>query len=237
MDIIKGIEIIDLGLYIKEYKTLVISDVHLGYEESLSQKGVLIPRVQYKDTVERVTKVLKNYDVETVIVTGDLKHEFGVINRSEWKNILDIIDLFLKYAKRLVLIKGNHDVLIPYITKKKGIETYEYYKFGEIIAIHGDEILDNEDFKKSKIILMGHEHPAIGFKEKAKYETYKCFLKGKYENKILIVLPSFNKLTIGTDVLRRELLSPYLQKDLSNFEVFVIEDEKVLNFGKIKYLV
>ena len=236
MEIIKGIEICDLSLYLKGYKTLIIADLHLGYEESLNKKGVLVPRIQFKDTYERLNKILTSKKIETMIITGDLKHEFGVINSTEWKNILQIIDLILKHCKNLVIIRGNHDVTLPFITKKKGIEILDYYKISNILICHGDEILDNNDFSKSKILIIGHEHPAVGLKEKAKYESFKCFLKGKYKNKILIVLPSFNTLTIGTDVLSEKLLSPFLHQDINNFEVYPVENKKVYDFGKLKNL-
>ncbi len=234
MEILKDIELIDLGLYIKESKTLVIADLHLGYEESLNKKGVFVPRLQFKDIYLRLEKMLAKIKTETIVITGDLKHEFGVIRDTEWKNIFKLIDLFLKHSKNLIIIKGNHDVTLPWITRKKGIELVEYYKIGDILICHGDEILNNEDFNKSKIIIIGHEHPAIGLKEKSKYESYKCFLKGKYSNKILIVLPSFHTLTTGTDVLRSRLLSPFLQGSLGNFEAYIIENNKIYKFDKLK---
>jgi len=234
MEIIKGIEIHDLGIYIIKHKIFVIADMHLGYEESLNVKGILIPRIQYKDTYDKLKKILDNLDVETVIITGDFKHEFGVISETEWRNTLQIIDLFFEYAKRVIVIKGNHDVNLGPIARKRNVEIIPYVKFDEILICHGDEILDCDDFYKSRIIIIGHEHPAVGIKFKNKYESYKCFLKGKWENKILIVLPAFNLLTIGTDILRSKLLSPFLQKNLSDFEVFAIQDSKIYNFGKLK---
>lgn len=237
MEIYKGIKVIDLCLYIENYKTLVIADMHLGYEESLNKKGVLIPRSQFKNIYERLSKILGSIEIQTVVITGDLKHEFGVINDSEWKNILRIIDLFLLHCKKLVIIKGNHDITLPFITRKKGIELSEYYKVDDIFICHGDEIINNEEFRKSKIIIIGHEHPAVGFRDKTKYESFKCFLKGRYLDKILIVLPSFNPLTVGTDVLRNRLLSPFLQQNITKFEAYVTEKDKIYDFGKLKKFV
>lgn len=236
MKISKGIEIHDLSLYLTRSKTLVIADMHLGYEESLNKRGVLIPRIQFKDTYERLERILKILDIKNLVVTGDFKHEFGVISETEWRNLLQIIDLILKYAKRLVIIKGNHDVSLGPVARKRNVGLIEYYKVGEILICHGDEILINEEFRHAKTVIIGHEHPAIGLKEKSKHEVYKCFLKGKWKDKELIVLPSFNVLTIGTDVLRRNLLSPFLKQDLSNFEIFIVQDEKVYDFGKVKNL-
>ena len=235
MEIIKDIEIIDLSLFLKKHNTLILSDLHIGYEESLNDKGVLVPRVQFKQMYTRLKTILEENKFREVIITGDLKHEFGIINDTEWKNTLRLIDLILEHCEKLILIKGNHDITLKYIANKRSIELVEYVKIDDILICHGDNIL-KEAMKDSKIIIIGHEHPAVGLREKNKYESYKCFLKGKYERKTLIVIPSFNTLTTGTDVLRRRLLSPYLQQDLDNFEVYAIEDKKPYEMGKIKNL-
>ena len=62
---------------------------------------------------------------------------------------------------------------------------------------------------------------------------YKCFLVGKYEKKQLIMIPSFNVLTIGSDVLHEKRLSPYVPEDVSKFNVYIIEDD-VYDFGTVK---
>ncbi len=235
MEISEGMEIIDLALYIKKHQALAIADLHLGYEEHLSKKGFLVPATQFDDIFKRIEGILNSREIKTVVITGDFKHEFGKIYDTERKNILKIIDLISKRSK-LVIIKGNHDVSLPFITRKRDVELADYYKIGDIILCHGDEIINNEDFKKSKIIIIGHEHPAVGLREKNKYEKYKCFLKGRWEDKTLIVLPAFHSLTIGTDVLRGELLSPFLFK-IENFEVYVVEEDKVYNFGGLKKLI
>jgi len=77
------------------------------------------------------------------------------------------------------------------------------------------------------------EHPAISVGDGTRVEKYKCFLKGKFKGKELIVQPSFNLVTEGSDILKEKVLSPFLKQDLSNFEVFVVSD-KVYEFGKIK---
>ena len=235
MEMLEGIEIYDLSLYLVKSKTLVISDIHLGYEEALNVRGVLIPRIQYKDTHERIENILKNLKVETIIVTGDFKHEFGVISETEWRNILQIIDLFFKYSKRVIVIKGNHDVNLGPIASKRKIELVDYFKIDDILICHGDEVPE-EDISKQSIIIIGHEHAAVGLKENNKYEIYKCFLKGIWEGRTLIAMPSFNVLTTGTDIIRHERLSPFLKQDLSNFEVY-IADKKTYYFGKIKDMV
>ena len=94
MEILEGLEIVDVCLYIKKHKILIVSDIHLGFEESLNKKGFLLPRLQFKDTYNKLRNILNNLDVRKIIIPGDLKHEFGSINETEWRNTLKLIDLF-----------------------------------------------------------------------------------------------------------------------------------------------
>lgn len=231
MEIYKGLEIIDLSLYIKKYDILVISDLQLGIEESLNNKGMLIPRLQFNLIKKKLDNIFSKVRPKIIIINGDLKHEFGSITRQEWKETLDIIDYLKQKVKKIILIKGNHDVILDPIAKKRNLDIVEEYLCGDILILHGHKISLNS--YKHKILIIGHEHPAISLKEEAKEEKYKCFLVGRYNNNKLIVMPSFSSLNIGTDVLRGKFLSPYLKQKIDKFNVFIVED-KVYNFGKIK---
>ncbi len=223
----------DLCLYIEDLNTLVIGDAHLGYEESLNKQGVLIPKFQFKEIMERLKKIIDDTNPETIIVVGDLKHEFGTISNEEWRDTLDFIDLLQENAE-LILIKGNHDTILEPIAEKKDVEIHDHYTIGEYYFCHGHKIPEDLEFQNASTIIIGHEHPAIGLKDGPRVETYKCFLKGKNQDKEIIVLPSLSTLPKGTDVLKEQIQSPFL-KDLSNFKAFIVEDE-VYDFGKIKEL-
>ena len=232
MEIIKGIEITGLGLFIKKEKTLVISDMHLGYEELLRKQGIQIPLSQFKQIKDNLEKLLLKLKPKKIIITGDFKHEFGTISDSEWKQILKIIDL-LKENSELIILKGNHDVILKPIAEKRDVKIKDYYKLNNIYICHGDFVPKDRYFSESKIIIIGHEHPAITLKKGPRKEKYKCFLKGKYKTKTLIVMPSFNPITPGTDILNEKQISPFLIQNLDNFEVFIVEN-KTYYFGKVK---
>jgi hypothetical protein len=105
----------------------------------------------------------------------------------------------------------------------------------KILVMHGDKIPDKDLLKKSKIIIIGHEHPAVSIREGPRTEIFKAYLTGKWKGKNLIVQPSFNLVTEGNDVIKEELLSPFLQQNLRNFDVIVVAD-KMYRFGKLKEL-
>jgi len=228
MQISPGIEIIELCLYIKKERILVVGDLHLGFEESLNKQGVLIPRLQFKETYAKIEKLLENLKPKLVILVGDVKHEFSTISNQEWNNISRIIKL-VKLHSELIIIKGNHDNIIKPIAERESADVKDSYTLGKIQFLHGDVI------KKplSKIIIIGHEHPAISFKERPT-EKFKCFLKGKYKKSTLIVMPSFNPVAEGSDITKNYPLSPFLkQANIKNFEVWISQD-KTYYFGKIK---
>lgn len=227
MEILPGIEIIGLALWIKKEKTLIISDLHLGYEEMLERQGVLTPRFQLKDMVEQLTKIFKKVQPETVVINGDLKHEFGNILGQEWRDILRLFEFLEKNCSEIIIVKGNHDLFLGPLARKKNITLVPFFQRGDILIAHGDKLII-----EGKTIIIGHDHPAITIRDKVKAEKYKCFLRGKWKRKNLIVMPSFNPLTKGMDVKQGKLLSPYLTQ-IKNFEVYVVED-RTYYFGKIK---
>jgi putative SbcD/Mre11-related phosphoesterase len=185
----------------------------------------MMPRVYFKEFLKKLSKLLDG--VEVVVINGDLKHEFGKVSVTEYRGGKEMFDLL--QGKKIIVIQGNHDPLLKAIVKN--LEIKMFYKIGEVLICHGDEILKEE----CKVIVIGHEHAAIGLKEGERFEKYKCFLKGSYKGKVLIAMPSANQIVEGADILREERLSPYLRQDLKNFEVYIISD-KVYNFGKVKDL-
>ena len=115
MNIHDTIEIVDLALKVGD--TLIITDTQIGYEESLNKQGVLIPRFQFDDMLARISEIIDRANPEKIIINGDIKHEFGTISRTEWRNTLRLID-FLTSKAKLILIKGNHDTVLGPITNK-----------------------------------------------------------------------------------------------------------------------
>lgn len=242
VEISKGIEIIDLALLLGD--VLVLADFHVGYEEALTKQGVLIPRFQFKDTMERLEKIfdflgMKDKEIRTVVINGDLKHEFGQISMQEWREALKVFDYLAGKCKKIVLVKGNHDTILDPIAEKRDLEVVEEFMVGNSLITHGHKLSETLNFGKCDNLIIGHEHPAVSLRENpdsVRVEKFKAFLKGKYKRKTLIVQPSFCLVTEGTDVTKEKLLSPYLQQKLDNFECWVVSEADVMYFGKLKNL-
>ncbi len=228
MEIAKGIEIIETSLWLKKQNILIINDLHIGYEEVLQRKGILVPKFQLKEIITKLEPILEKITPEKVIINGDLKHEFGTVLKQEWKEVLQFLDFVLQKCKTVIIIKGNHDPIIKPIAEKRRVTVVKEYTVDDTLIVHGDELVKT----KAKRIIIGHEHPAITMREGSKWEKYKCFLKGKWQRKELIAVPSFNPLLEGTDVLKEKVLSPFLE-DLKNFKVYIVNKGEVFDFGKV----
>ena len=229
-------EIIDLGLLIED--TLIISDLHIGYEQSLNREGIMVPRFQYKKILERIHEIINRINTDRVVVNGDLKHEFGRITLQEWEESLNFIEFLKENFNEVILLKGNHDNFTKFIAEKTGLEVYETYSLGDFIIMHGDKIPSDIMSKKESTIVIGHEHPCIGIRNGERLEKIKCFLKGNYKEKNLIVMPSFNFVTEGSDILHEKPLSPFLKnRSTDAFSVYGVESFEILYFGKIRDII
>ena len=226
-------------------KILVISDLHIGYEEYIASSGLL--RLQMKDVYEIMDynfNLLEKERIilEKIVILGDLKHEFGEISESEWRDTLKFLDYLEKKCKEIILIKGNHDNIIGPIASKRKVKLVNYYKYKDICFLHGMKLF--KDCVDSKLLILGHIHPAITLGDNYKKEKYKCFLQGKWNKKKIIVLPSLGHISFGYD------LSKITDKDSNGFCIFsnkcilklnvLIYNDKeneVYDFGVLKKLI
>lgn len=230
-----GIRIVDLGLFVEQPKCLSIADLQLGHEETMSKQGVFVPRFNFEEIKKRLEKkILPKIKADKIVVNGDLKHGFGRASEQEWEEVTDMLQLLKKHCRQIVFVKGNHDVYLGPIAKWEsiGIESEFFLEKEKVFFTHGHRINKTKEFRKAETIVIGHEHPAISIREGAKTERFKCFLKGKFGKKTIIVQPSMSAIAIGTDIMQGSFLSPFLKKGLDGFEVWAVED-KPYYFGRI----
>ncbi|MDO8480449.1 MAG: metallophosphoesterase [Nanoarchaeota archaeon] len=234
MELLPGFRAVGCALLFE--KTLVFSDLHLGYEKSMGVGVGFVSRFQFGEILAHIDSILASCGpLETIVLNGDIKHEFGSILDLEWRYVMRFLEHLQKHAKKVVLIKGNHDKLLKPIADKAKLALEPFIVLGEALVTHGDEITPEIEAasKKASAIIIGHEHPAVTLRKGARTETFKCFLVGKWKRKRLIVLPAMNPLTQGSDILSGERLSPFLSGSLSQFQTFLVGEEKIYNFGTV----
>ncbi len=246
-----SLDYFDVAVYVKKYKALLLTDIHIGIEEAMQKSGIHMPLDSYEKVMKRTNRILKYFREKylferysKIIILGDLKHEFGKISQTEWSQTLKYLDFLARETKELILLKGNHDNILQPILNKRNLAVKSYEQFGYFLALHGDvlpeefvrkKLLSSYALSRIRTIIIGHEHPAISLQHGPRTELYKCFLVGRYKRKELVVMPSLNSLSAGTDILKQQLLSPFLQKNLSAFRVKIVDEKtgECIDFGKV----
>jgi hypothetical protein len=239
-EILPGIEIMGLCLYIRAEDTLVFADLHLGYEEELRKMGMLVPRFQYDEIITHLEKVVssikKDGRIARAVINGDLKHVFGRISGQEWSEVVSFLSFLEKHFDETVLVRGNHDAILGPIAGRKNLSVVEYLflEKEKIYVAHGQKIPDDPDFKKARVVIIAHDHPAVSLRDSARTEKVKCFLAGKWKKKTLIQMPSMCFATMGSDPMAVTALSPFLEKNRESFDAYCVEGSKIFYFGKLR---
>lgn len=231
--------LLEIGGGKKKEKILVISDLHIGWEEYLNEQGILVPRTQFKEIMNELKGVFsKMKQVDKIIILGDLKHEFGKISSQEWRETKRILDFLKKKSKKIILVKGNHDNILEPIAKRREIMIRDYCIEDGICFLHGHKLFVECLDKKIKMMVLGHRHPAVVLHDKYKKEKYKCFLVGNWKAKKIVVLPSFFPFVEGSDVVNMDNKMFIPEGNLKGFEVWIVgEKNKVYRFGKLKSVI
>ncbi len=195
----------------------IISDLHLGIENALVEKGVSIPELQFEEVLDRVVGLVERYSVSKLVIAGDFKHEFGRNLPLEWKDVSRFVESLASVVE-IEVVRGNHDNFLPAILSKYGIEVRDELEVRGWKVVHGHRVVEGSR------IIMGHEHPAVKLKHGGAVYSYPCFLHAKNGREI-IVLPAQSSLSPGTDILTAEtFLSPILSFGMK-IEVYAVEDE------------
>lgn len=215
-------------------KILVIGDLHLGYENTLSAVGVFVNRFLLEETLSDLNKIFKKTgNVDEIILLGDIKHNFGSILKQEWEEVHKIAEFLKERAKKVVFLKGNHDNMTKIMGERIGFSVFDYYIIDKIAFIHGDRDFREIWYKEIRLIVIGYMHPAVEISDKIKREKYKCFLRGKFNEKEMVVLPSFTAASKGSDP--RDFENIPWKINFNKFRVNIIDDNgKVYEFGKLK---
>lgn len=235
MRILGRFEIVDSRplLYIEDLDALVACDLHLGIEMSLAESGIFVPPHQYSEIKEILREALERTGARTIVLNGDVKHEFSTSTPQEWREVLDLLDFLEEIVERVIIVRGNHDNFLIPITKRKGVSLYDpAYVENGICFTHGHKIPEEIERRDVDTVIIGHEHPAITLRDEVGgIQKFPCFLYGysKELEKNLVVMPALSRLSAGSSVNtipRSDLLSPILREivDPRNLRAIIIEE-------------
>ena len=239
--LLPGIDAFDRFVLLTKSRTLVVGDVHLGYEEMLGNQGVLVHARQAEQTIADVMKAVRRARPARVVLNGDITHEFKATDNRQWRSLTRLLDEIGVAGAKIELVRGNHDTFLPQYAKRRGIPLHNALAVDDIAIVHGDK--ERQIPAGVKSVIIGHEHPAIALRQGARRESYKCFLAGRCtiarRRLNLVVMPSFFAGSSGTDLLVHKPAGPLLTaRNLPSCSVYVVTDEGrgLLPFGTLKAL-
>jgi len=147
-------------------RTMVVADLHIGWEMSLSQKGIHVP-TQMPKLLNKLTNLISTYKPEKLLILGDVKHTVATAEIGEWHDIPDFFDELKKQIQETIVIRGNHDGnLEPLLPEKIEILPATGTTLGEVGFFHGHR-WPSPTLLKCKTLIMGHVHPIVAFRDPA----------------------------------------------------------------------
>ena len=221
----------DRCLILDEGPTVVLGDLHLGYERALEQEGMYIPRINTDSIRDALNDILCRYEPARVVLLGDVKHDFKRAGFEEKREVRRIVGL-LGEAAETVVVKGNHDNYIQNIISDLGILAVDS------IDIMGYRLEHGHVDSGVRPVIIGHEHPSVripgsvggGMK-------IQCFVHAKKDG--VIVLPPFSPFSSGNDlVLDKEcVMAPALKNsDFASAEIYGVTDMGLMDLGTLRDL-
>ncbi|MEM4701228.1 MAG: metallophosphoesterase, partial [Candidatus Bathyarchaeia archaeon] len=92
----------------KKARTLVIVDLHIGWEIALSEKGIHVP-TQALRLLEKLKTLIKTYKPDKLLILGDVKHTVATAELGEWQDVPDFFNELRRHTSQIQIIRGNHD--------------------------------------------------------------------------------------------------------------------------------
>jgi len=231
-EILPGVTVTsDRCLILDEGPTVVLGDLHLGYERALEQEGMYLPRINTDSIREALNDILMRYEPKRVVLLGDIKHDFKRAGFEEKKEVRRIFTL-LAEAAQVVAIKGNHDNYLQNIVADLGFLVVDH------IDIMGFRLEHGHVDSGIRPVIIGHEHPSVripgavggGLK-------IQCFVHAEKEG--VIVLPPFSPFASGNDLVLDQdcVMAPALKaSDYANARFYGVTDMGIMDLGVLSDL-
>lgn len=171
------------AVYFKKLNAIIITDLHFAKAGHFRNAGIPVPVEAALADLENLNLLLNEFNPEKLIILGDLFHageNFDMRYFEEWRNENDNL--------RIILVKGNHDILKDIYYDQLGIEIHSNkLELDNLILKHNYSYSDSYKYQ-----LVGHVHPAVRVYGRGRQGlTLPCFcFKENYG-----ILPAFGSFT------------------------------------------
>ena len=145
-------------------KTVVVADLHIGWEVSLAQKGVHVPSQTIK-LQRKLSEIIEKVKPERILFLGDVKHTIAKAEVEEWRDVPQLFENIAKHVNEMLVIPGNHDGnLEPLLPENVKILPLTGTRIGDAGFFHG-HTWPSPELLACKNLVIGHLHPVVVFRD------------------------------------------------------------------------
>ena len=178
------------AIYWPRRKIMLATDLHWGKTDYFQKHGIAIPDKVFEEDLKRLSQVINDYEVKSLVVLGDLIHH----EKSLSHGLIERVAYFRENNPcELILIKGNHDRFTKFpeswgIVEEKDLLIDQFY------------LVHEHKPKVKKFQFSGHIHPTMRFRSGGDQIRLPIFM---LDQKSCLV-PAFSHLTGGQDLKLKE---------------------------------
>jgi len=174
--------------------SLVLADVHLGYEKERIRGS----KVSFTGKITgHVERLLKQTGASEIIFLGDVKHNLRRAGAEE-KHELKSFFYQLAQKARVVVVKGNHDGGIEEMAPVNvEIANATGYRVGDVALVHGHAWPSEQVLEGARSIVIGHNHPAVQFVDRLGHRSVlPCWAIGRFDERARPKIPNYGRMKV-----------------------------------------
>ena len=170
----------------KTERVLVVADLHLGWEVSLSHQGIHVPS-QVPRLLDKLRKIVNDVQPQQLILLGDVKHAVSKVELEEWKYVPEFFEGLIEIIPNVQVVPGNHDGnLEPLTPPSVKISTSEGISLWNNVGLFHGHAWPSPPLLSCKFLVMGHLHPVVVFKDPLGFRiTRQAWIRAKSDGRKL----------------------------------------------------
>ena len=178
--------------YLPEQDWLVVSDLHFEKGSYLHSAGNPLPALDTQATLDRLGRVIDDYQPAAVISLGDSFHDARSLLRMNSDDRQRLISL-VQAQPQWFWVEGNHDPAIPPELPGEAVATLQ----------HKSVTFTHEPQTSGPYQVIGHYHPKCCLAVSRRRFRGKCFVVTPQ----MLIMPAFGQYTGGLNVDDEALLA------------------------------
>ncbi len=153
-----------LLLKVDSKRVLVVADLHIGWEVTLTKRGVHVPS-QTPKMLDKMLRLVEKTSPTEVLFLGDVKYTVSGIEVEEWRDIPHFFEAIQKKVPTIQVIPGNHDgKLEALLPQPVEIVPYTGTTLGDVGLFHG-HAWPAPELLKCRSLITAHVHPMVTFRD------------------------------------------------------------------------